>query len=331
MTGNMNSMHRNGTVSLETAISFSVVLVFITAIISVTVFLRTDILMQRAVHMTCFNYSHYTPFSITAADGISTLANALPDNAAGNDEYERIGSLISGMDQITGGTLRASVLNVMLGQKFTDDVTTCYLNYNDSRFFAPEEIYVDFSIEDFYISVFVIYNVNTIVGPVSREIVSTIPFYGDFELFLSGSESSDDGTDIWNQDNFSRGRFFAQRYGANLPSTFPVINYFNSGEAGSIVSLDLNKPTYSSVAACTLRVTREIDQLSSFDGASVNINGSRYTVNGSDISARTLIVVIPQDSPESGRLSVEALGTYASSRGVNLRIEEFGNSATETV
>ena len=323
----MKYTDKKGTVSIETAISFSILLIFITAIISVTAFLRTDILMQRAVSQSCEDVSRFMPFSVLASDSISTLVNALPNECGDNDTFERVGVLVAGADELTGGSLRAGLLNLMLGRRFTDDIAAYYVEYNGSSFWAPSSIYADFDIEDFYISVYVNYSINTLIGPVSRDIVSTIPFYGNFELFLSGQEPVQDDNDIWHQNNFDRGRYFQERYGANLPSTFPSIDYDDgNGHIGSIVSIDLNRPTYSSPDACAGRVIEQIDQLSSFNGADVTINGSRYAVNGDSINRRDLIVVIPEDSPEVNRQTVNALSGYASSMGVNLIIEEYGSS-----
>lgn len=324
----MNCMNRRGSVSLETSISFGIVIIFITAIISVTVFLRTDILMQRAVSKSCEDFAHLTPFSITASDAVSTLTNALPDSFNDNETVVRVGSLVSGLDEVSSGGLRAAALNILLGQRFSDDIASEYCEYNGSTFWMPDEIYVDFNIGDYYIEVYVIYSINTIIGPVQREIISTIPFYGDFELFLSESEgSSEVSDDIWHRNNFERGRAFAQRYGANLPPTFPVINYRRGGEIGSIVSIDLNRPTYSVPSVSMLRISEEINQLAGFDGADVTINRERIVVRGEDIRSRTLIVVIPQDSPEALRAGVYSMENYALINGVTLRVEEYGTSS----
>ena len=118
----MNSMSKGGSISLETAISFSIVLVFITAIISVTVFLRTDILMQRAVSQSCDDIAHFMPFSVLLSDSVSTLVNALPDEYEDDGTVERAGEVIAAADNLTGGELRAGMLNVLLGQRFTDDI-----------------------------------------------------------------------------------------------------------------------------------------------------------------------------------------------------------------
>ena len=49
-------------------------------------------------------------------------------------------------------------------------------------------------------------------------------------------------------------------------------------------------------------------------------------VYGDNIRQRTLIVVIPEDSPESSRTAVYSMVTYATAVGVDLQIVEDGTS-----
>ena len=72
---------RKGSITIETAIAFTVTLCFITSILSAVSLIRTDILMQRAVSNTCEDFALLTPLSVTAADTVSTLANMLPDGS----------------------------------------------------------------------------------------------------------------------------------------------------------------------------------------------------------------------------------------------------------
>ena len=284
--------------------------------------------MQRAVEQSCEDIEHYMPFSVLVSDSVSTLVNDLPDSYSDDGTIERVGSIVAGADELTSGGIRAAALNLLIGGRFADDLAAEYAEYNGSSFWGPSQIYVDFDIEDYYIRVNVVYSVNTLVGPMQRQIVSAVPFYGDMELFLSEEEATETSADdIWHRDNFTRGRYFAQRYGANLPQTFPEVNYYNAGRVASIVSIDLNRPTYSMTSACALRVTQEIEQLAAFDGADVQINGTRYVIYGENIRQRTLIVVIPEDSPEATRSSIYSMSVYAASRGVDLQIEEYGSSS----
>ena len=105
-----------------------------------------------------------------------------------------------------------------------------------------------------------------------------------------------------------------------------MINYFEAGEARSVVSVDLNRPTYATPAACMMRITEQIEQLAGFNGADVQISGNRYVVDGNSINSRVLIVVIPEDSPESTQIAVSSMTEYAALRGVELRIVEDGTS-----
>ena len=267
------------------------------------------------------------PFTILASDSISSLVNALPDEYEDDGTIERAGEVMVAADNLTGGEIRSGVLNVLLGERFTDDIAAEYAEYNGSSFFGPDSITVDFGIEDYYIDVYVIYTVNTIIGPVSREIYSTIPFYGDFELFLSEDIPTEESSDsIWHENNFVRGRYFAEQYGSNLPATFPTINSYNSGTAGSVVSIDLNRPTYANPSSTVIRLTEQIDELANFNGADVQIDGDRYVVYGDSIRQRILTVVIPEDSPEIGVSTVYSMQEYASLRGIDLQVVQDGNS-----
>jgi len=146
-----------GSVSIETAISMSVVLVFMTAIISVAVFLKTDILMQRAVNQTCEDFAHFTPLSVAGSDMISTLVNAVPGDLEVPDIVTDLSSFaVSGMN-LGGDNITALILDSTLQQCFADDIASGYSGYNGGYFFGPDEISVDFEIYDNYIDVCVVY------------------------------------------------------------------------------------------------------------------------------------------------------------------------------
>ena len=75
-----------------------------------------------------------------------------------------------------------------------------------------------------------------------------------------------------------------------------------------------------------MRVTEQIEQIAAFRGADVQIDGRRYAVNESEINSRTLIVVIPEDSPDGNIAAVNSLHEYASLRGVELQVIQDGCS-----
>ena len=326
MNQDMTYMYKRGSVSIETAISFSLVVIFLTALISVTSYLRTDILMQRAVNQTCEDFEIFTPFSVTAADSVSTITNALP----GEYEYsnlDQLGSILIGADILSGGELRSSFVDLAFGRQFADDIASEYVEYNGSDFFCPESIEVDFVFCENYLEVLVDYQVRTIVGLIKRQITGVIPFYGEYELFLYAEDIDNQNSDsIWQEDNFTRGIYFAERYGANLPHTFPTINYYDNGVIGSVTSIDLNRPTYSNPVNVRNRMTEQIDRISNFSGARSNINGEIYEVTNESITARRIVFVIPEDSPVNLIETANNMISYGDSRGVQVSVVTDGSS-----
>lgn len=319
-------IHKKGSISIETAISFSIVLVFITSLIGILAFYRADILLQRSVNQTCEDFSHFTPFSVAGADTVSTIINALPDNY----DYSfinQLGSIFVGADVLTQGELRCSLLDLAFGEAFTDDIIAQYIEFNGSNFYCPETIDAEFEIRDNYIEVLVSYKIRTIIGLVEREVIGIIPFWGEYELFLLDDNTNEyNNNSIWQEDNFTRGTYFAQQYGANLPHTFPTISYFENGTIGTVTSIDLNRPTYSTPLSVRRRMIEQINRLSNFDGASSNINGQLYEVSSDSIRSRRIIFVVPEDSPENLLETAYSMVSYGNSCGVEVQIAMDGCS-----
>ncbi len=291
-------------------------------------------MMQRAVSNTCEDFALLTPLSVTAADTVSTLTNMLPDGTSQEQDTDNATSLmvqrLSGFDIASDRSLTEAVFDLALSSHFEDDIAQKYVEYNDgSEFFLPDTIDVDFDIDTHngFIAVIVSYSVDTIVGPVTMHVTDGIPFYGDLELFLNGSEDTEESEeDVWGMNNFDRGQWFEEHYGSNLPHTFPVINDLQDGVATSYLSIDLNRPTNQSQERVERSVTEEIDSLASFNGADVNIGGTSYNISASDIDSRRLVIVIPSNSPEDGVRYIEDLEGYAEANNVELVITTYGTS-----
>ena len=325
---------KRGSITIETAIAFTVTLCFITSVLTAVSLIRTDVLMQRAVSNTCEDFALLTPLSVTAADTVSTLTNMLPDGTSEEQDTDNATSLmvqrLSGFDIASDRSLTEAVFDLALSSHFEDDIAQKYVEYNDgSEFFLPDTIDVDFDIDTHngFIAVIVSYSVDTIVGPVTMHVTDGIPFYGDLELFLNGSEDTEESEeDVWGMNNLDRGQWFEEHYGSNLPHTFPVINDLQDGVATSYLSIDLNRPTNQSQERVERSVTEEIDSLASFNGADVNIGGTSYNISASDIDSRRLVIVIPSNSPEDGVRYIEDLEGYAEANNVELVITTYGTS-----
>ncbi len=322
---------RKGSITLETLISFTVFLIFCLSMVSMTAFYRSDILMQRAVQISCKEFSLLTPLSVTASDTLSTIINVIPSGTVRSDSVIATAAKVAGaIDMEYDGALTELLMNGMLSHKMADDIAANYIELNNgSDYLLPDVINVDVSLSDNHsmIEVNVEYRTDTFAGEVTRNVYSIIPFYGYFDLFLNGSSQTPSGDDeAWGRDNFTRGDYFRKKFGMNLPSNFPVIDSFKNGTATSVLSIDLTAPTYSDPDEVNEVIQANIMNLSAFDGDSITYAGEEYTVDGDDIRKKVLIVVIPENSPEGSDRTFPGLKRVADAAGVVLQVERCGNS-----
>ncbi|GEM_PF-588053 len=323
---------RKGSTALETAVAMSAALIFICSIVSIIVFRRAEILMQRSLVQACEEISLVPPLQIPAADAVSTLINLFPDKKAGNmkgaEVLKKVGSVLIGVDAYTDNALENIILENTLAHTVANKVRSGYIARNKgSDHFVPDMIDVDLNIDRTHhvMEVECNYTVVTLAGNIRRTLYQTVPMYGRFEFYFRDSSKGEDD-DIWSKDNFTRGEYFLEQQGSNLPKTFPVINSFQGGTARSIVSVDLTAPTYSSSGRIRQLLASEIDKLSSFSGADVIIDGKRYKVKGQDIRKKVLTVIIPSNSPQTAKQTAEAMKSYASLHNITMKIVVYGNS-----
>ena len=270
---------------------------------------------------------------------MSAAVNAFPDlgigSAKGPEVISKVFSTGMGIDDATGHTVRELILQGVFSHTMEEQIKEAYIERNGgSDFFLPDDIQVFFSVSDIHhiIEVTTEYSVVTVAGRKERSIYSVIPLYGDPVLMLqpeSGSgkpeeEENKDKDDIWSKSNFDRGDEFRDIFGANLPKTFPVIDSVNGGEITAITSIDLTAPYYQDLSNIEKKIKEDILSLSGFEPQSVNINGQIYTVE--QIDSRHLTVIIPENSGEIARETIEELKGFAFVHGVILEICEYGTS-----
>ncbi len=330
---NRGNNSKRGSVVLETAITFTITLIFICSMISVIVFMRTDILMQRSFDQACEQTAVLTPLSIPLSDTVSVLVNAFPEigigSSRGGEVLKKVASVIGGIDLYTGNSLENLLLEQTLAHDIANKVRGGYIERNNgSGFFVPDLIDIDIRINKkmCIMEVTCTYRVLTLAGNIERRIYSSVPVYGRLDLMLNPLGTKKEERDIWSEDNFTRGDFFREENGSNLPKTFPVIDSFDKGTCTSVYSIDLTSPYYASDRRVMNQLKGEIDSLADFDGADVMINKRRYVVDGSDIRNRVLTVVIPGNADDASRSRVSSMSGYASLRGVKMNIVEYGTS-----
>lgn len=322
---------KKGSVTIESSICFTGVLILLACMISAINLYRTDILMTRSVNQCCENLSLAYPLTVPAGDALSVLLNAFPDTGV---EGTKAGSIpgtvakvVGGIDSASGHKIKEKILDGTIAGTMARNITDNYKQRNGgSSFFCPDDIDVRFDISSkrHVVEVAVDYSVLTVAGRKSRTVYTIIPLYGNSSLILQGDDTGNTTDDIWKKNNFSRGDEFRKIFGSNLPKTYPVIDNYENGNANSIKTIDLTAPYYKTGSKITGSIKSDIDELSKFSGGTKVIDGKEYSVG--NIKSKTLTVVIPKNTPQERRDKVKSLTDYAKSKGVDLIIREYGNS-----
>ena len=333
-----HKQNKHGQIAIEAAIAYTITLVFLASVVSAINFYRTDILMRRSVEQTCEKMSLLYPVSVPATDFMSAAINAFPDlgigNTKGAEVISKVASAALGIDSVSGHAVKDLILQGVFSHTMEEQIrNSCVERNGGSGFFVPDEIDVYYAVNDKHhiIEVTTDYSVVTIAGKKSRSIYSVIPLYGDPVLMLqskpdsdSNNEKDEDKDNIWLLGNFDRGEEFRNRFGANLPKTFPVIDSVNGGEVTAIRSIDITSPYYQDVSNIEKEIKEDINSLSGFEPQSVVIKGQPYNVDY--IDSRHLAVIIPENSGTIGKETIEELKGYAFIKGVILEIYEYGTS-----
>ena len=183
--------HKKGSSSLEGAIAFAAVLVFVTAMINIIAFVRADIMMQRSCEQTAERISLLIPGVTSAGDLVSTVANAIPQGAVRNDVAAKAGKAVAALgkigiaaDDLTGGSLRELILEGILAERAAGNIKACYIERNNgSSLMAPDYINILFDIDETHNVIYMTcdYKIPTILGDVGRSVETVIPVYGGFE------------------------------------------------------------------------------------------------------------------------------------------------------
>jgi hypothetical protein len=146
---------------------------------------------------------------------------------------------------------------------------------------------------------------------------------GAILLFLGrppAAAAIDPPSEAWKLGWAARGVYFNEQLGANLPTTFPVVDSWMNGVVTSIKSIDLTAATYQNAARLTYRLNYYIKQLALFDGADMG----DLNIESSAINGRILKLAVPKGSMTAAqRTTIDAARTRGQAFGVDLVIMPF--------
>ncbi len=303
----MNYMvsNKRASISIEVSIVLSVILIIITMVITSMNVQKTDLYMQAAIEQSTEDIAVLCPFTRI---GDELLNSILDDDDIGDNAKQAYNSLIelsNTFGNLSGYSVEDLVMNGFLSEYLRNDIAYEFQSRSgNTNLYTPStiDVSVDYNSSQQVLEVLVNYSISTLFGNIEKTQYSVIPFYGVYnnELvsFDVATEVGKEDINPWELNNFERGGYFGDLYGANLPKTFPVIDSFHNGCAVSIVSIDLTKDTYSSSGNIENKAKEKLDAIGGFNGADVTISGEQYVIDSSDIKDKQLIIIIPENTPE---------------------------------
>lgn len=340
-----NSNSRKGSVILEIAVVSPVFLLLIAFMLTAISCARADILFSCAVDQVTQELALAVPIAgagidiagealqyindASSAAGLPSPGKAEPD--AGKILVETAGGAGAVLESlgIEGEDLFGTLL---FGEGIRNRIVETFYTYNSSESLLHSRIqnvsvYVNYDESDKVIWLNVYYQWNTLFGAADKKIVSAVPVYGDLVLKLPEiSDETSKQDEVWLLSNFERGYSLRTTFGGNLPTSYPVIAKWDNGTATSIKSIDLTAPGYQIEGTLTKSIEEYTDDLSGFQGTDVPWGKDNIVIGNEEITERVLVIVIPENSPDEVYNELMSGTAYASTCGVQIRIENYGNS-----
>ncbi len=176
------------------------------------------------------------------------------------------------------------------------------------------------------------YSYQLVLAPESTERSFRLPlaYWGGYDPKNAKIQNVDDdvnetANNIWSEHVFSRGRYFRELEGGNLPSNYPVIARFEDGVATSIKSMDLTAPSYQSAENLSKQVSEHAQKLGGFKGTK-NWGKDGITISENQISSRVLRLVIPENTPQQLLQTLRSEQRRLANEGISLDWQMHGKS-----
>lgn len=326
-----------GTIILEMAITVPIVLITSLVILFCINCVKADVALSQAVDQVTNEASLAMPIMDVGLDLISEgLSDINKGKLADGELNETLSKathaigFVSALSEHIGIEGEDIFGTLIFGKFIRDQIVNTFegICSNDIIYRSIDNIsvYVDYDTRNRVVNLEVYYCWVTPFREINKKIISAVPIYGDLNLTLSDNQSSDQADAIWDKSNFERGHYFRELYGANLPSSFPVISSWNKGTATSIKSIDLTAPHYQDGSGLEKKIIGHINDLARYNGTDKPWGKDEINIRNSDINNRVLIIIIPENSTESALNEMEEYFEYARTKGVDVICKRHGVS-----
>lgn len=290
--------------------------------ISAMLTVQYEIVMRYALDQTAKELSLLVPLSDAILEGVKS------------PELDDLISDITGGDESLKGAVGDLASSIFL-QNFIQTKVEKWLQDGSNKLGikqpADERQVILSSISDHAIEMAMNYHVYTPWTKTDRVAYAHVPLWTKYDDSYKAEKNADKKTNeedsIWSEHNFTRGKYFREKFEANLPFNYPVISRFNNGQAFAIRSIDLTAPVYESADYVRTQVMGEIKRLAGFQGSNRQTKINPPVIKAEDIKFRKLTIVVPGNSDYDLNSSLfSGLKREASKLGVSLDFASRGNS-----
>lgn len=327
---NKTKNRTKGSIVLEAAISFPLLLLLILAMLSSITLVNADLYMQRATENVVAELNVAIPFAsngILCLDDITSQLGIGDENTVNTDKIDEVLGVIGVACGATGVDLHDLVSSAVLGRYVRDRILVEYrkLSSRNPYYDALLEhasVYLDYNGEEKSIYLTVFYDLSFVETTISRSYCTSIALYVEAIPLGKKSEDKDISSSVWDRENFERGIALREKFGGTLPANYPVIGAFENGEAISIKSVDTTSPYYQTPSNLKKRVREYIRELEEFEGRDYG----GVSIERNEITGKRLLIVVPENGAASCLDTLEELRSYAKERGIDMEITEYEES-----
>jgi hypothetical protein len=197
------------------------------------------------------------------------------------------------------------------------------LDFSDSSFLSDKEEYIDIVVR-YRIALPLPVKFASDLEFVQRVRVKAWMGGDETQAVLEGSKE-----DIWSLGNFQRGLKIRRLFGANLPTSFPVIAKFANGKAVMIKSMDLTAASYQAGDNAEKTLKGYLNELVQYKGQEKPWGSDDIVIREKDITSRELLLVIPKNElSDANEKLLSDMVDIAASKGVKLVVERYGLKGT---
>jgi len=331
----MKVNEKKGGVALEASIVTPIFLLSIVFLLQLMICIRSETYLMQAVDQVSAEMAVAAPAAGAGLQAVTELSgHFLAGFQEGNESgvLENVGQVIGGIGAVFEGIgiEGEDILGtILLGEVVRDRILSYYQSYDNKSIpmnsISDVSVYLDFNNEEKWIRLEVYYVRNTLFGKEKRELYSLVPLYERISFAFSNTEDSSADA-VWELGNFQRGTILNEKFGGNLPFTYPVISKWENGTATSIKSIDMTAPSYQSGMTLEQKILGHLFDLSHYFGTNTPWGSQEIFIQAEDIKRKSLFLVIPKNAPMETLSVLNRMKDTAAEMDLELHWEYYGNS-----